>query len=105
MFKWIECSDRVSYDVEKIEAMRKKISETSDELITASTTIQNVVTEMDTQWNTTEGRKFLSDIDMDWTKQVDSYVDVLKTIDTMLAYTNSIYTELTDKASKISFEC
>ena len=95
--------DKIQYDSEKVAEMKRKISNTSAELKTLNQDVLKAIKDMEKDWQTTEGKKFLSDIDMDWTVQVDKYVDILDTLTSMLQETENIYSELTEKAEKISF--
>lgn len=95
--------NKIQYDSEKVAEMKRKISKTSEELKTLNQDVLKAIQDMEKDWKTTEGKKFLSDIDMDWTVQVDKYVDILDTLTSMLQETENIYSELTEKAEKISF--
>ena len=95
--------DKIQYDSEKGAEMKSKISNTSEELKTLNQDVLKAIKDMEKDWQTTEGKKFLSDIDMDWTVQVNKYVDILDTLTSMLQETENIYSELTEKAETISF--
>lgn len=95
--------DKIQYDSEKVAEMKSKISNTSEELKTLNQDVLKAIKDMEKDWQTTEGKKFLSDIDMDWTVQVNKYVDILDTLTSMLQETENIYSELTEKAETISF--
>ena len=95
--------NKIQYDSEKVAEMKRKISKTSEELKTLNQDVLKAIQDMEKDWKTTEGKKFLSDIDMDWTVQVDKYVDILDTLTSMLQETENIYSDLTEKAEKISF--
>lgn len=95
--------DKIQYDSKKVAEMKSKISNTSEELKTLNQDVLKAIKNMEKDWQTTEGKKFLSDIDMDWTVQVNKYVDILDTLTSMLQETENIYSELTEKAETISF--
>lgn len=95
--------NKIQYDSEKVAEMKRKIANTSEELKTLNQDVLGAIKDMEKDWQTTEGKKFLSDIDMDWTVQVNKYVDILDTLTSMLQETENIYSELTEKAETISF--
>lgn len=95
--------NKLSYNTDAISNMQGKISEASSALQSLNSDIRKAIDTMEKDWQTTEGKKFLQSINLDWSKQVDQYVKILDTLDVMLRDSHTIYSELTEKAKMINY--
>lgn len=104
MYKELFFRDKiVRYDEDMIASMKSKIDKTAEELRDLNNDILEAVEEMERDWNTTEGKKFLEDVSTDWSPQVEKYIDVLETISLMLTKAETEYTALTEKAQLVNY--
>jgi len=95
--------DIISFDSDAIASMKKKIDETKTDINNKCKEVMETVEQLQSDWLTPEGQKFLSEIDFDWAKQVDKYVKILDTLSLMLDEAVKLYDELTEKAQQLKF--
>ncbi len=94
---------KIKYSTESIAYMKSQIDKTAEELRDLNNDILEAIEEMEKDWNTTEGKKFLEGVSTDWSPQVEKFVDVLDTISLMLTKAETEYTALTEKAQLINY--
>jgi len=95
--------DIIKFDSQAISDMKTKINETSNTINSEAEKILEAVTNLEKEWQTPEGRKFLEEIDLDWKKQTDKYVKILNTLTSMLEEAETIYDKLIEKAESLKF--
>lgn len=92
----------LKFDVEKISEMRRKLQETSDDLINLKTTLLQEIATLKQKWNTPAGRKFASEVKTDWGTQVGKYVNIINAVDQLLATAESNYRAVENKVNSIN---
>lgn len=93
----------LKFNVEKISKMRTKIQETATELMEFKTTLLQEVDNLKKNWQTPAGKKFTSEVNTDWAKQVEKYVTIIEAVDELLEVAENNYRDVEEEVKKISF--
>ena len=93
----------LKFDIDKIKSMSKKLEDTADDLNkTRNDTIQ-AIGELKTNWNTTAGKKFFSEVDTDWSSEVDNYIKLIKAVKELLDTASTKYALVEEAIDNIKF--
>lgn len=90
------------YNLEKLKQIRDETKNIATDLSKLNGELQTALTELRSQWNTPAGKTFFDGIDMDWTAQVDKYIEVTEKMQEVLQEVMECYQEVTEAARKLA---
>ncbi len=93
----------LKFDIDQIEEMEKKIKDTVIDLQDLKTKLIQSIDQLKKDWNTPAGKKFIKEVDTNWSVQIDKYVKVLNAVDELLKTAATEYEKVESSATKISF--
>ena len=99
---WLD-PDKIQYNSEDIRDAKNQIKKISLSINETTNAVLKALDEMKKDWDTKEGRKFIREVDTDWSVQTKKYVKVLDALTEMLDMTCTIYSELDEKIQALKF--
>lgn len=96
-------NNELKFDVEEISKMRRDVEDTVKELNTCKSNLKEALSNIEKDWDTPAGRKFMNEYDWDWIPQVDKYIKVLEKLEELLGVAEQSYADVEDAASRLDF--
>lgn len=93
----------LEFDISQMNAMEKKIQDTAKDLGKLKEELIESIIQLKKDWNTTAGKKFMKDVDTNWSVQIDKYIKILEAVDQLLKTAATEYEKVELGATKISF--
>ena len=93
----------LKFDIEKINDMKKSLSDSSDDLNTYKDKVIQSLDKLKKDWNTAAGKNFMQNVDTDWTKEVENYIKIIGAVEELLEEAATQYAKVEDEVDKIKF--
>lgn len=97
-------SNTLKFDVDEIKSMRQKLQGAAADLKDCNDTVKEGIEKLRNEdWKTPAGKKFMENVNTDWSEQVEKYVKVLNTLDELLGVAELDYSAVEEEVERATF--
>lgn len=93
----------LKFDIEKINEMKSKLADTADELRDYKEDVIEALNKLKSKWNTTAGINFMSNVNTDWSSEVDKYIKIIGAVESLLEEAAIQYVLVEDEIDRLKF--
>lgn len=91
------------FDLDTLERLSQSIGSAAEDIKTTHKQVIDTLDKLRDEWNTPAGKEFFSKVEIDWSPEVDHYVEILEALQQMLQYAISEYSDVVTEAGKLTF--
>lgn len=93
----------LKFDIEKLNDMKSKLVDTTAELENCKEEVINSLEDLKEKWNTKAGKKFMSNVNTDWTAEVDKYIKIIGAVEELLQEAAIQYATVEEEMEGLKF--
>lgn len=93
----------LKFDLEKMNEMKTKLADTAAELEDYKIKVVDSLDQLKKDWNTTAGKSFMSNVNTDWTVEVDKYIKIVGAVESLLEEASKQYATVEDEIDNLKF--
>lgn len=94
----------LKFNISEINNMKNKLETTAVELEDLKKDVVNKLDILKKDWKTPAGKKFMKDVNLDWTPQVDKYVKIINAVKQLLDEAVKEYQTVIDEINRLKFD-
>lgn len=93
----------LKFDIEEINSMKSSLIDSANDLETYKEKVLLSLENLKNDWNTSAGINFMSNVDTDWTDEVDKYIKIIGAVKDLLEEAAKEYAKVEEEIIQIKF--